>query len=69
MTGQRSVIVSVLKGESPQSVSVDGLFGQLHTAVREVRAHHPDLQDYHLYDIHLRLEQGELQAVLDFRKT
>ncbi|MCL6515972.1 hypothetical protein [Alicyclobacillus sp.] len=66
---RRHVVLPVLSERSSScTLSVEGLIGRLQHVVREARAQHPDLQDYHLHDVNLRIEGGELRAVLDFRK-
>lgn len=65
---RQRVVVPVLQQSSESTLSVDGLFGRLQTVVATTRKTHPELTDYHLHDVALRMEEGELQAVLDFRK-
>lgn len=65
---RQSVVVPVLPQSTSQAISVDGLFGRLQTVVANARKTHPELTDYHLHDVALRMEDGELRAVLDFRR-
>jgi hypothetical protein len=65
---QRRVVVPVFSTSSGTTVSVDGLLGQLQRVVATTRESHPDLGEYRLYDVSLCVDQGELKAVLDFRR-
>lgn len=65
---RQSVVVPVLPQSSEHTLSVDGLFGRLQAVVADTRKIHPELTDYHLHDVSLRMEDGELRAVLDFRR-
>ncbi|KPV38979.1 hypothetical protein [Alicyclobacillus ferrooxydans] len=67
-TARQRVVVPVLHQSFEDTLSVDGLFGRLQTVVSNTRKTHPELTDYHLHDVALRMEEGELRAVLDFRK-
>ncbi|MCL6598226.1 hypothetical protein [Alicyclobacillus macrosporangiidus] len=65
----KHVVLPVLSERSSScTLSVEGLIGRLQHVVRKARAQNPDLADYHLHDVNLRIEGGELRAVLDFRK-
>ncbi|RIV18891.1 hypothetical protein D2Q93_13365 [Alicyclobacillaceae bacterium I2511] len=63
-----SVVIPVVTKDSSQTFSVEELFGHLQSMVGKVRQANPNLVDYHLHDVGLRLEQGELQAVFEFRR-
>ncbi|QSO52620.1 hypothetical protein JZ785_01340 [Alicyclobacillus curvatus] len=65
---RQRVVVPVLQQSSESTLSVDGLFGRLQTVVATTRKTHPELTEYHLHDVALQMEEGELRAVLDFRK-
>lgn len=65
---RQHVVVPVLPQESDNAMSVDALFGKLQNVVAVTRKNHPELTDYHLHDVFLRMEEGELRAVLDFRR-
>ncbi|SFU94044.1 hypothetical protein [Alicyclobacillus macrosporangiidus] len=66
---KRHVVLPVWSERSSScTLSVEGLIGRLQRVVRQARVQHPDLADYRLHDVHLRIEGGELRAVLDFRK-
>jgi hypothetical protein len=64
---RKKVVVPVFADQTEVSISVEGLLGQLQQVVRSARDSHPDLFRYRLHDVALRVEQGQLQAVLDFR--
>lgn len=64
---RKQVVVPVFSRGDEATVSVEGLMGQLQSVVRSTRDTNPDLSSYHLYDVALRIEQGELKAILDFR--
>ncbi|MCL6452483.1 MAG: hypothetical protein K6T78_02520 [Alicyclobacillus sp.] len=65
---RQHVVVPVLPPNEDRALSVDALFGRLQTVVAVTRRNHPELTDYRLHDVALRMEDGELRAVLDFRK-
>jgi hypothetical protein len=67
-SSRQSVVVPVLPQSSNSTLSVDGLFGKLQTVVANTRKTHPELTDYHLHDVSLCMEEGELRAILDFRR-
>lgn len=64
---RKTVFVPVFVDQTEVSVTVDGLLGQLQRVVKSVRESHPDLSHYHLYDVTLRVDQGHLKAMLEFR--
>ncbi len=51
-----------------QRCSIEGLIAQIQRGVRTVRDEHPDLAAFHLHDVSLLLEDGNLVAELDFRR-
>ena len=61
------MFVPVFVDQTEVSVIVDGLLGQLQRVVKSVCESHPDLSHYHLYDVTLRVDQGHLKAMLEFR--
>jgi hypothetical protein len=65
---RKTVVVPVFSTNSGATVSVEGLIGQLQKVVTSTRDSRPDLRSYRLYDVALCVDQGELQAVLDFRR-
>ncbi|GMA52118.1 hypothetical protein GCM10025857_34750 [Alicyclobacillus contaminans] len=48
-------------------LTVDGLLGRLQQLVAETRMCHPEWAECGLYDVSLRLEGGQLTAVLHFQ--
>lgn len=65
---RQNVVVPVLPQTHQEGLSVDALFGRLQHVVATTRQSHPELTDFHLHDVLLRMEEGELRAVLDFRR-
>jgi len=65
---RQHVVVPVLPQTNQDALSIDALFGRLQNVVAVARKSHPELTGYHLYDVLLRMEAGELRAVLDFRR-
>jgi hypothetical protein len=62
--GQKLVVVTLLKDHS---LSVDQLLYQIRKSIQAIRQEHPELADSRLHDVRLRVADGCLQAVLEFR--
>jgi hypothetical protein len=62
-------VVRLLEDDIPPvSLSVDALLDKIQRAITTTRNSDPSLSHYHLHDVTLRMSEGQLHAVLDFRK-
>jgi hypothetical protein len=65
---RQNVVVPIVSGQSREVLSVDALLSHVQSVVSATRKQHPELSTYHLHDVLLRVEEGELRAILEFRK-
>jgi hypothetical protein len=66
---RKHVVVRLLEDDMPPvSLSVDALLDKIQRAITHTRHDDPSLSHYYLHDVTLRMSDGQLQAVLDFRK-
>lgn len=68
-TPAQYVSTQVITDPTPQAtLPVDVLLDRVRRAVQTARIAHPELQNYHLHDVALRVADGQLVADLHFRR-
>lgn len=66
---ETSVVVPILTEEgSSTELPVHAIFDRIQRQVRQTRLDRPELADYHLNDVSLKIRNGALIAVLAFRR-